>query len=115
MKGFEGQPKVPVSTDKVLFVQGDGPTAVIVIEFQIVVEEDLELFDLVLKVFDLCGIAAPWPFALDVEQTAIIDQLAEELGLDMLEEIDLILLRGKGLLSYLGLEPFDVPFHHNDS
>jgi len=92
MKGFEGQPKVPVPTDKVLFVEGDGSTAVIVIEFQVIIEEDLELFDLVLKVFDLCCIAAPRPLALDIEQTAIIDQLAEELGLYMLEEIDLILL-----------------------
>ena len=103
VEGFQGHAQVPVAPNKILFVHGHGPTSVIVIEFQVVVKEGLQLIDLLLEILDLGHILSPRAFALDTEEPDVIDQLAKDLGLDMLEKIDFIGLRLKILAHNLFL------------
>src|SRR5690606_40832786 len=95
MIGFHGEAQVMVPTYKVFVILGCGPASIVIVKFNVVGEKVLVEAHLLFVVFDLDLIGIPGTFALDVEDLVIIDELAEDHGLDVLEKLDLSTLGGK--------------------
>lgn len=109
VEGIRRHAQVRPPPDEILVIEGGGAPAVVMVEFEVVVEIDLEPVDLGIEVLDLELGAAARPLALDAVQLTVVDELAEYLGLDVLEEVNLVPFGREALVHDFTSEHLDAP------
>src|SRR5690606_27162121 len=107
----DGNAQFVLTTKKVFIVPGPGPTTIVIVKFKVVGKKTFEPYHLLPVVLDQVFKGPAGPFAFYVEELVVIDELAVEMGLHVLEKLDFILWGSKILIDHFLSEPPQIPGH----
>src|SRR5690606_15906952 len=106
-----GNAQFVLTTQKVFIVPGPGPTTIVIVKLKVVGKKTFVTYHLLPVVLDQVFMGPAGPFAFYVEELVVIDELAVEIGLNVLEKLDSILWGGKIHIHHFLSEPPQIPSH----